>query len=161
MPSQRHCLYWNADVWLAYVNGEADRLPILDALLADSASPKGNVELYTSVISEVEVAFGKQEQDKKALDPDIEEQIDHLWADRNAVKIVEYHEAIGKEARELMRLGITKGWSLKPLDAIHLATAKHIKCEEFHTYDDRLLKYSNEVGFPIVKPHTLQARFGV
>jgi len=158
MPSQRQRIYWDADVWLSYISGEAERLPTLDALLADSSSEKGNIEIYTSVISEVEVAFAKSEQEKKALDPNTERLIDELWADRDALKLVEYHEGIGKEARSIIRLGIERGWSLKPLDAIHIATAKRSQIIEFHTYDKRLLKYSNDVGFPIVEPHIIQPR---
>ncbi|MBI4285081.1 MAG: PIN domain-containing protein [Chloroflexi bacterium] len=159
MPSQRQRIYWDANVWLSYINGEASRLPVLDALLADSSSPKGNIEIYTSEMSEVEVAFAKFEQDNKALDPDIEKQIDELWTDRDTLKTVEYHHAIGIEARAIIRLGIDKGWQLKPLDAIHLATARRLQVAEFHTYDKRLLKYSNDVGFVITEPYVIQPRF--
>ncbi len=158
MPSQRQRIYWDADVWLSYINGEADRLPMLDALLADSSSPKGNIEIYTSEISGVEVAFAKSEQDNKVLDPDVEKQIDELWADRDTPKAIEYHHAIGIQARAMIRLGIEKGWRLKPMDAIHLATAKQCQATEFHTYDKRLLKYSNDIGFPVVEPHVIAPR---
>lgn len=158
MPSQRQGIYWDADAWLSYINGEADRLPTLDALLADSSSPKGNIEIYTSEVSEVEVAFAKSEQDNKVLDPDVEKQIDELWADRDTLKTIEYHHTIGIQARAIIRLAIEKGWQLKPMDAIHLATAKQCQATEFHTYDKRLLKYSNDIGFPIVEPHVIAPR---
>lgn len=158
MPSSRLRIYWDADVWLSYINGESDRLPILDALFADSSSPKGNIKLCTSEMSEVEVAFAKAEQDKKALDSDVEEQIDALWADSETLQVIEYHHTIGIEARKMIRMGMEKGWQLKPMDAIHLATAKFLGVSEFHTYDKRLLKYSGEVGFPIVEPRTTQPR---
>jgi predicted nucleic acid-binding protein len=158
MPDQRQRVYWDANVWLAYVNGESDRLPILDALLADSSSPKGGIEIYTSELSEVEVAFGKSEQDNRALDPDVESKIDQLWADRDTLKVVEYHHTIGIAARQIIRVGVEKGWHLTPIDAIHLATAKFFDVFEFHTYDERLLKYSNDVGFPVVRPHTDQSQ---
>lgn len=158
MPNPRERIYWDAPVWLSYINGEPARLPVLDALLADSSSPKGNIEIYTSEISEVEVAFAKSEQDKKALDPEIEKQMDELWADRDTLKVVEYHHTIGIEARAIIRLAMEKGWQLKPMDAIHLATAKQCQVTEFHTYDKGLLKYSNEIGFLIVEPHVIAPR---
>lgn len=158
MPSPRRHIYWDAPVWLSYINGDADRLPTLDALLANSSSSNGTIEIHTSTVSLVEVAFAKAEQDKKALDLTVEQQIDELWADRAALKLVELHEAITREARQIIRLAMTRGWSLKPIDAIHLATAKCSQCEEFHTYDAPLLKYSNDVGFPIVEPHTQQPK---
>jgi len=158
MPSSRRRIYWDADVGLSYINGESDRLPTLDALLADSSSPKGSIELCTSELSEVEVAFAKAEQDKKALDSSIEKQIDKLWSDSETLKVVDYHHTIGIEARKMIRMGMEKGWQLKPMDAIHLATAKFLGVSEFHTYDKRLLKYSSEVGFPIVEPNTRKPR---
>ncbi|MBI4289627.1 MAG: PIN domain-containing protein [Chloroflexi bacterium] len=158
MPNQRQRLYWDANVWLSYINAIPDRLPVLDASLADSASSNGSIELCTSALSQVEVAYGRLEQDKFALDPGVEGKIDKLWADRNAVKVVEYHDGIGAEARQLIRMAIPKGWSLKPLDAIHLATAKWFKAAEFQTYDTRLLKFSNELGLPILQPHAQQGR---
>ena len=92
-------LYWDADVWLSYINGIAGPLPILDALLAESGSSNGSIRIYTSELSKVEVAYAQQEQDRRTLDPDVEERIDRLWADRNTIQIVEYFDAISKEAR--------------------------------------------------------------
>ena len=40
-----------------------------------------------------------------------------------------------------MRAAIEKGWSLKPADALHLATAHQLKAKEFHTYDEGLKKF--------------------
>ena len=63
-----------------------------------------------------------------------------------------------------MRLAVTRGWSLKPLDAIHLATAQWlsslgIEIDEFHTYDTHaLFKYVPIVDFNVCEPHTLQPR---
>ena len=50
-----------------------------------------------------------------------------------------------------MRVGIEKGWNLKPADAIHLATADHFEVSQFHTHDLALQKYEEvtETHFPI------------
>lgn len=156
MTPDRKRIYWDADVWLSYINGIPDRLPKLDALLADSGSPNGSIRIFTSELSKVEVAYAKQEQDQRLLDPAVEDLIDKLWQDRNAIQIVEYFDAIGREARQYIRLSITRGWRLRSIDAIHLATAKHIETTEFQTYEERLLRYSNDVGFPIVHPYVVQ-----
>lgn len=161
MPDARRLIYWDTPVWLSYIQGILSRLPILDALLADSASNAGSIRIVASVLSQVEVAFLEQERSARVLDPDVEANIDRLWADRHAVQLVEYHEAIGREARSLIRMAMTKGWSLKPMDAIHLGTAKWSRVSEFQTYDNKLLKYSNDVGFPIVEPHAEQGRFDI
>ena len=138
MPDTPTILYWDSSAFLSYVNEIPDRIPTLEALLESSAN--GIIELYTSTISHVEVAFGASEQQQRRLDPEIEQQIDSLWSDPKVVVSVEYHGRIGQIARDLMRLAVTRGWSLKPLDAIHLATAQWlsglgIEIDEFHTYD--------------------------
>ena len=136
-------------------------MPILDALLGNGAT--GSTRLYTSELARVEVAFAAREQRGQALDPQMEQAIDSLWANPEAVVLVEHHSGISLEARSLMREAITRGWSLKPLDAIHLATARWlskvgITVEEFHTYDQQLLRYEPMVGFKIAEPNTLQPR---
>ena len=160
MPTkERQKIYWESCCWLSYINGIEERYPILDALLADSTSNNGIITIYTSSLSQVEVAFGQIEQDNHALDPNIEEAIDQLWANRDTVKLIDYYEGIGKEARLLMRASISRGFKLRPFDAIHLATAKSMRTiEEFHTYDEKLFKYSDDVGFLITQPHTLKPK---
>ena len=56
-----------------------------------------------------------------------------------------------------MREGIAQGWgALKPNDAMHLATAKRMQVAEMNTYDDRLLKWSGAVPFPVREPTAAQ-----
>jgi predicted nucleic acid-binding protein len=153
MPDVRKRIYWDAPVWLAYINGDPDRLPIIDGMMADSASDKGNCKLHTSVLSEIEVAFGESEQNNHILDPSIEDKINQLWSDSFLLVMLDFHELIGREARGLMRQALVNGWSLKPMDALHLSTAKFHELDEFHTYDEHLQKYSQLIEMPIVKPH--------
>ena len=145
-------VYWDANVFLSYINGVPDRLPTLDALLQSSASG-GGIRIYTSTLSVTEVAFAASEREQRTLDPAMEQKIDDIWRPNGPVTIV-----IGRQARDLMRGAITNGWSLKPYDADHLATAQwlsktNIGVDEFHTYDDRLVKYGSIVGFKIVHPY--------
>ena len=158
MPNERSPIYWDACACLSYVNEMAARLPVLDALLAASSSDNGNIKLYTSAITKVEVSFGATEQKNKALDDEIEGRIDKLWTAPGAFVTVAYHDGIGREARNLIRTAITNGWSLKPLDAIHLATIKWlirvgIQVKEFQTYDQALFKYDQIVGCTIREPY--------
>lgn len=143
---------------LSYISGIADRMPILDSILGDCV--RGTARLYTSDISRVEVAFAASEKEQRALDSETEQRIDSLWSNTNIITMVELHNDIAKEARTLIRDAMTNGWSLKPLDAIHLATAQWlskmgIAIAEFHTYDTRLFRYSTIVGFKIMNPYTL------
>ena len=163
MPDSPRAIYWDANCWLSYINAVPDRLPVLDALLDASGGDRGNVQLYTSALSKAEVAFSASEQIQKALDVKTEELIVNLWRDPDAVIIVEFHDGIADIARGLMRVAITRGWSLKPSDSIHLATAKWLSdlglgVEEFHTYDGRLFRWSSIVGFEVLNPYTSQPK---
>ena len=138
-------------------------MPVLDVLLEASSKVGGEVKIHTSTLSHVEVAFGASEQIRQNLDPLIEQMIEGLWADPEVVVPVEYHTGIGQIAKSLIREAITRGWSLKPLDAIHLSTAQWLlssglMLEEFHTYDNGLMKYESLVEFRICEPNTEQPR---
>lgn len=154
MPSPRK-VYLDSCVFLSYVNNDADRAPHIEALF-DEARSHGT-QLYTSELSIVEVAFGRVEQTQQALSPEVENQIDSLWMPGSAIRLIEYYRLIGDDAKTLMRLGVTKGWTgLRAMDAIHLSTARRMQVDEFHTYDiNRLTKYSNDVGFPICEPYSV------
>lgn len=139
MPDEPPRIYWDACVLLSYINGIAGRLPTIEELLRQSRAEK--VMLLTSVLSHVEVAFATFEREQGALDQEVEGQIADLWRPGSPVTAVEFYELIADRARGLMRQAITQGWgSLKPADAIHLATAQQLEVDEFHTYDDDLQK---------------------
>ena len=130
---------------------------LLEQILEDSASDSNPLKIYTSALTHVEVSFAASEQQNQALDLETERLIGNLWSDPGAVVSVEYHADIGQLATGLMRDAVTDGQSLKPLDAVHLATAQWLssvglRVEEFHTYDRKLLRYAPIVGFPIVEP---------
>lgn len=161
MADPRKVIYWDSCVFLEYINGTGERMPVLEALLSSSASDNGAVKIHASSFSIVEVSFAASERERQALNPEIEQRIDNLWADPGAVVLVEYHATIGELAKRLIREGIPRGLSLKPLDAVHLATAQWlssagVEVDEFHTYDRRLMRYSNSVGFRICEPYTPQ-----
>ena len=69
MPDDRTFIYWDANVFLSYIDGDPARLPTLDAILADSANPESLVQIATSTLSIVEVAFAIEEKTKGVLDP--------------------------------------------------------------------------------------------
>jgi predicted nucleic acid-binding protein len=142
-------LYWDAPVFLAYINGDPARVPDIDALLNKSGT---EFQIVTSALSIVEVSFGKAEQDGRALDDETEKKINALWEPPSPIRLVEFYPLLAHEARALIRLALPKGWSLKPADAIHLATARRVGATEFHTYDDGLPKFRELVGFPIGLP---------
>lgn len=163
MADQRN-VYWDANVFLSYVNGYEGRMPVLEALLHSSASSNGEVAIYTSALSKVEVSFGAVEKTRQRPVPEIAAQIDALWSDPDAIRLVDFHDFIGQEATRLMRESLPQGGGLRPYDAIHLATAQWlidtgVKIDEFHTYDQRLMRHADSVGFAICEPNTAQLIF--
>jgi predicted nucleic acid-binding protein len=154
MPGEQR-VYWDACVPLAYINAIQDRVAVIDELLRRARA--GEFELLTSVLSRVEVACAASEKEQGELDPAVEAQIDDFWRPGSPIKLVEFYDLIADQARALMRQGVEQGWgSLKPADAIHLATAQQMGVTEFHTYDQRLLKWNGNAGFPVMEPHTPQ-----
>ncbi len=55
--AETHFIYWDANVFLSYINNLPDRMPVLDAILEEIESSK-NDRIVTSVLSKVEVALG-------------------------------------------------------------------------------------------------------
>jgi predicted nucleic acid-binding protein len=152
MPEVPKRIYWDACIFLHFVEGTPQWMPILDSLL-EAASESRDLIIVTSTLSITEVAFAKAEKDGKAPDPHVESAIDSLWNDRSAVQLVEYNEVIARAARSLLRQAIQSGHGLRPMDAIHLATAMNRNIEDFHTTDDRLKKLAwANLGFPIRDP---------
>lgn len=152
MPGKRTA-YIDACVSLAYINGDADRVPTIDAIFREALSFGGSIRLYTSMISIAEVAFGAMEQRKSVLDAPTEQKINALWLPGSPIGLVEYYRLIGDDAKGLMRVAVARGWSLKALDAIHLATARRMEVTEFLTYDKKLRKYAQDAGFAICDPY--------
>jgi predicted nucleic acid-binding protein len=148
-------IYWDACVFLSYINGRADRLPTIDELLRLARAQE--FELLTSSLSHAEVAFAEIEKTQGQLDPEVEKKIDRLWQPGSPIKTVEFYDLIGVEARQLMRQGIAQQWgALQASDAMHLATAKRMEVSEMQTYDDRLLKWDGHMPFPIREPVVAQ-----
>lgn len=159
MPPDRQRNYWDSCVFLSYINGDKDRAPTIDALLAESSDPEHEREIVTSSFTIVEVAFALHEKSQKVLDSEAEDKIDSLWTDRYAVKLIDFHEGVAREARTLIRGAVEAGWSLKPGDATHLASARSLGVAEFHTYSKDLVKYVRLTGFPIMEPYGAQESF--
>jgi predicted nucleic acid-binding protein len=146
--------YWDACVFVSFVEATPGRVEIIEELL-DDAEQK-SCEIVTSFLSITEVSYAKAEKDGQALDPSVETMIDKLWHPDSPVKLAEVQQLTAYEARSLTRIAVERGWSLKPLDAIHLATAKRLRVTEFHTYDRKLPRWSEVLGFRICEPQKAQ-----
>ena len=136
MPDSPQRIYWDACVFLSFIEGHPDRSKAIWTWL--EKAEKGKVVIATSTLSIVEVAFGKQEKDQGALIPEAEAKINNLWTPESPVTLAEFHTSIALEARRSMRDAMASGIGLKPADAIHLATCRNLGIDEFRTYDGKL-----------------------
>lgn len=151
MPSKVPRLYWDANVFLSYVNGTPDRLPHIEALFREAEQEK--VEIVTSTVSITEVAYGSVEMDQRALDPEVQEKIEGLWVPASPVNLVEVSVLVVEDARKIMREAIPEGAKVaKPIDAVHLSTAIRMEADVFHSYDGPLRKIAGRVGLIAAEP---------
>ena len=58
--------YWDAACFTWYINGDAERLPHLQAILDEVQQSRGRQQIATSVISKIEVAFSVQGRELRA-----------------------------------------------------------------------------------------------
>lgn len=101
MPSDRRYLYWDACVFLSFVNNDGERIGAIESVLAEVEEEEDGLSIATSVLSRVEVAYCAAEQSRQALDESTEAQLDSMWADRSVVTLVEVNEEITRLARSL------------------------------------------------------------
>jgi predicted nucleic acid-binding protein len=158
MPGKPRFVYWDSCVFLSYINADPGRIDTLDALLDEIQKSNGEKRIVTSILTKVEVAWSAIEHTTQTLSPNVEQTIDALWNDESVIGFIELHDGIVIRARDLMRQSLTQGWSLKPADAIHLASAQWLGVEELHTYDDKLPRYGTMIGCKICEPYTTQFR---
>jgi predicted nucleic acid-binding protein len=143
--------YWDTCVFLSAIERVPDRVAVIEKLLDDA--DEGRIEIFTSTASITEVAFAKLEKSQRGLDAAVADKISQLWSETSPIKLVEFHELIAFAARDLVRLAMPNEWNLKPMDAIHLATAQRVGVDAFHTYDSKLNKYAKATGLRIEPPY--------
>jgi predicted nucleic acid-binding protein len=160
MTNKPRLVYWDSCVFLSYINGPADRLQVIETLWDEITESNGVI--YTSVAAITEVAYASLERDQWQTDQEIGNKIESIWEDAS-VMIIEYHSEIARIARGLMRSALPNQWVLKPIDAVHLATASWVNnavqsISEFQTYDEVLKRYGPMIGIPICEPNVIQGR---
>lgn len=143
-------IYWDSNVFIHYINGSREHLPTIDQLLLDARN--GDIEIVTSTVAIAEVAWAASEKAQWRIDPAVEQKIAALWEPSSPINLVEFHLVIAEDARDLMRAALPHNWILKPLDAIHLATAARMQVERIHTYEPKWRKYAPMVGSPVIEP---------
>lgn len=145
-------VYLDSCVLLAAINGEHDRVGTVEAILLEGRSRKHR--LFTSTLTIAEVAHGT------AAD-DTQHRIDALWQPSSPINAVNVTAAIGHRARELMQQARTDGISVKPADAIHLATADLYDCDRLFTYDGQHSQWDQLIEADVSEPFTNEPTLGL
>lgn len=150
----RHKIYWDACCFVSYVAEDSLRIGDLSQIMNDASELRH--EVYTSIVSMVEVSFCPIEKLRRELSADQYRKINNLWKPSSPIKIVDLFSTIALKAQELIRQKIVNGLSLKPADAIHLATAAHMNVDVIHTYETRWKSWSEFLGIAIEEPKAVQ-----
>lgn len=145
---------WDANVWCSYLDQDLDRLPDIDALLAEARAKK--LVIVTSTLSLVEVAYVAAERAAGALSAQAEADIDGLWTPGGVVRMVELSPVVSRRARGYIREAMVNKRRLTPRDAIQIASAVVAGAVAFHTYDTDLEKFSELAGIKISRPEAQQ-----
>jgi len=146
-------VYFDADVLISLISKTKGRFHIIEDLMNEAEN--GKIIIFTSQYSVAEVAFAEHEKPsgenpKPKIDKFIPDKINKLWHPDSIIKLVDVHHLITRNAKDLMRR--VHPLSLKPPDAIHLATAKMMGVSDYFCYDDRLDKFAKKLGYHIKRP---------
>lgn len=163
MPDKTPKVYWDACTFIEYVNGVSVDDPI--GIVVEAAI-KRRVQIYTSVISIAEVAYGKIEKNSGNLDKNIERQIEKLWQAGSPFFQIEVFGSLCHQAKALLREIKSRGrGGVGGADAIHLASARLVGVDEFHTANGRIKKLhdaaANLLPFKICDASKLAASLSV
>jgi predicted nucleic acid-binding protein len=141
-PKLHKTVCWDSCAWIAYIQGEQrlqsdgsieDRGALCRAVL-DSAA-KGTIAVYTSALSLAEV--NKQ---PARTPPGVDRLKDFF--ENDYITIVQLDRHLGEMARGFVQAGYA---GLKPLDAVHLASAVASNVDELNTFDDALLALDGRI----------------
>lgn len=139
-------VYWDSCIWIALLNKEGGRFENITPLF--NRAKNKELIIYTSILSLVEVAKTKN---YKASDPERDAYDKEGFGGiffYNFIERIQLDIPVALLARSFVEHN-----ELKPLDAIHLASACHYSCDVIYTYDTKLLKLNGKTspeGHPLI-----------
>lgn len=155
-PAKTTLVYWDACLFIDLLNKTAGRIEVLEKLWAELHEKSRAVVAVTSLVTIAEVVRTEVEKSQGKLDPAILSRINAFWAPESPVERVEVFQRLVEEARELQRQSVEWNKKLRPMDAIHFATAQRRNCRRFLTYDKELLALDGKFPFSVQAPRTDQ-----
>lgn len=138
--SEPRLVYVESSVFLALIKGEEGRVE--DCRTIALQAQAGEITVVTSPLTMAEVA----KIDGPALAEDVEREIS-LFFQHEWIHLVELDRLVAARARKAIR-----DFNLKPLDAVHVASAQGRNATLLLTYDDRILKIGRIGNMEIRQP---------
>lgn len=152
-------VYWDSCVVQSYLEKRRGRWPLLRDLLRASADSNQPIKIVTSTWTVAEVAYFGTREEMAAL-PEAPKAIADFW-DSEAIELFDLHEAIALKAKDIVRESHFGGYTIKPKDAVHAASALAQGVIEFHTYDKEFAaRLRANYGVAAGPPSSLHIRRG-
>lgn len=95
-------LYCDANIFLAYFNGEKGCVTLLDQLFEEIQNDHQR-KIVTSVESITEVSHIAEEKSNNRLDQTVRDALESFWGDSTIIEFVDFNELIARQARDLIR----------------------------------------------------------
>lgn len=143
-------IYWDACAWIAYIaqetsvplrgGGTENRFAMCESILR--AARDGKYEIVTSAFTLAEVCKSDSVKDNP---------VDNLsgFFERSYILTVPVDLAVGKRAQNMQTSGLV---SLKPPDAVHLASALRAGVDQLNTFDHKILALNGTIPGRDSKP---------
>ena len=132
-------IYWDSACFLSHFNAEVGQTEKCDGVL--ERAERGEVLIVTSALTLAEVLWMRGEQ---KLPREKAELVQRFFR-RSYIRVYNVSRKLAEAAQSLV-------WdnSIKPKDAIHVATAIHLGADALETFDKNLLSKSGTVGKPLL-----------
>lgn len=130
-------IYWDSDAFLGWLQEEAGKVELCQGTLERARG--GDVVIVSSTLTLAEVLWMRN---APRIPEDKAEKVRRFFR-HSYIRLWTVTRAIAEDAQDLV-------WkqSIRPKDAIHVATAIAVKCSALETFDQALLDHSGSVGSP-------------
>jgi predicted nucleic acid-binding protein len=130
-------IYWDSCAYLGWLQEEADKVKLCKGTIERAEA--GEVLIVTSALTIAEVLWlkGGPKLPKDKLT------ILRKFFRRSYMRVINVNRAIAESAQDVVWAN-----SIKPKDAVHIATAISLKIPTLETFDEPLLSQSGKIGDP-------------
>ncbi len=132
-------VYWDSSVWIALIKGEnvkgVDRCVVPRMILEDATD--GKVTIFISRLTIVEV---HKKRNYASLTKEEDDRVQAEFFQHEYIKKIDVDSRVAQRARQL-----AWDYSLRPNDAIHVASAIKVNAEILHHWDGDFEKVPPEI----------------